>query len=234
MTDFKKVYQTQAEQYEYLVAHEDYEGNILRVLAKIRPFTPITTVVELGAGTGRLTRLLAPHVRQIIACDIAQPMLAVARQKLGEAGWRNWQILVCDNRAVGVRGETADLAIAGWSLGHSVGWYPDSWRQEIEQALAEMRRILRPGGTVIILETQGTNQETPHPPTPGLADFYQWLQQEQGFQFTWIRTDYRYPTVTDAVVSARFFFGEAMAADIERKNSPIVPECTGIWWWHNR
>ncbi len=233
MTDFKKVYQTQAEQYEYLVAHEDYQGNILRALQEIRPLTPTTSVIELGAGTGRLARLLAPHVAHITVCDISPHMLGVAQQKLDESGWHNWHIGACDNRAVALKSATADLVIAGWSVGHSVGWYPDSWRQEIGQALSEMRRLLRPNGTIILLETQGTNHETPHPPTPQLAEFFDWLVQTQGFQFTWIRTDYRYPSLAEAVASVRFFFGEEMAAAVQRQNSPIVPECTGIWCWHD-
>lgn len=231
MTDFKKVYSTQAEKYEYLVAHEDYEGNILRALQAIRPLTPTTQVVELGAGTGRLTRLLAPHVAHITACDISPHMLGVAQQKLAESEMTNWQIAACDNRAVCVQTAVADLVIAGWSVGHSVGWYPDSWREEVSKALAEMRRLLRPGGTIILLETQGTNQETPRAPAPHLAEFFHWLEQTQAFHFNWIRTDYCYPTVTDAVASVRFFFGEEMAAAVQRKNSPIVPECTGLWWW---
>jgi ubiquinone/menaquinone biosynthesis C-methylase UbiE len=161
-------------------------------------------------------------------------MLAVARQKLGQGGWHNWQTIVCDNRAVAVAGERADVAIVGWSLGHFVSWYADSWREEIGQCLAEMRRLLRPGGTVIILETLGTNQLTPKPPSPGLAAYYQWLEQEQGFQSTWIRTDYQYPSVTEAVASVRFFFGEGMAEEIGQRQSAIVPECTGIWWWRER
>ena len=229
MPDYKQIYQTQAEQYEYLVAHEDYQGNILRALLAIRPLAN-TTILELGAGTGRLTRLLAPLARQIIACDSAQPMLEVARQKLQQAGWLNWQTVVCDNRAVAVARETADVAIIGWSLGHFISWYADNWRDEIGRCLAEMNRILRPGGTMIILETLGTNQQTPAPPSPGLAVYYQWLEQEQGFYATWIRTDYQYPSAAEAVASIHFFFGEAMADDVARKNSPIVPECTGLWW----
>lgn len=231
MSDFKQIYQTQADEYEYLVAHEDYQGNLLQALAAIRPLTN-TTVVELGAGTGRLTRLLAPHVHHITACDIAAPMLTVAQKKLAEGGWRNWQPVVCDNRMVAVADKTADMVIVGWSLGHFTDWYAPNWRTEIGRSLAEMRRVLRLGGTIIILETLGTNHETPQPPTPALADYYQWLEQEQGFQSTWIRTDYRYPSVAEAVASARFFFGDLLADAIQDKNSPIIPECTGLWGWH--
>jgi len=77
MIDFKQIYAAQAEAYERLVAHEDYQGNLLPALREIRPFSG-QTVVELGAGTGRLTRLIAPHVHQLTALDNSAHMLARA------------------------------------------------------------------------------------------------------------------------------------------------------------
>ena len=229
MIDFKKIYATQGERYEQMVSREDYEGNILRALEEIRPCSD-QVVVELGAGTGRLTRLLAPLARWIIACDHSSHMLAVARKSLARSGRQNWELLLADNRHLPIAGETADLAIAGWSLGHSVGWYPASWRAEITLALAEMRRILRPGGAIILLETLGTGRETPRPPTPGLEAFYAWLEGELGFQTTWIRTDYRFASPAEGAYLTRFFFGEELAERIRRDELTILPECTGIWW----
>jgi hypothetical protein len=46
----------------------------------------------------------------------------------------------------------------------------------------------------------------------------------------WIRTDYRFPSVKDAVEKTRFFFGEQMAQEVAGRNSEILPECTGIWY----
>ncbi len=227
MTDFKTIYTTQAAQYEALVSCEDYQGNILPALQQIRPFSGLT-VVELGAGTGRLTRLLAPLVQQIHAFDLSAHMLRLGRQQNHSDAPPTWS--VADNRQLPLKNKTADVVIAGWSLGHSVDWYPQSWQQEIGQALAEMKRVVRPGGCLILLETLGTGQETPHPPTAGLAAFYHWLQTAHGFNHTWIRTDYRFETAEHAAQLTRFFFGNDLADHILRENITILPECTGIWW----
>lgn len=232
MTDFKQIYATQAAQYERMVAREDYEGHILPALGAIRPFTPQTSVIELGAGTGRLTRLLAPHVGQIIATDISPHMLGVACEKLDLRGFqkprRSVALAAADNRHLPLASQTADVAIAGWSLGHFVGWYAD-WKVQIGQVLAEMRRVLRPGGTIIILETLGTGRETPQPPHDGLAAYYNWLENEHGFRAAWIRTDYLFASVAEADALTRFFFGDDLANRIRRDNITILPECTGIW-----
>lgn len=240
MIDFKRIYATQAADYERMVAREDYEGHILPALWAIRPLTPETAVIELGAGTGRLTRLLAPHVRRITALDISPHMLSVASERLDLAGFSSieatkeykparCELVAGDNRQLPIAAQTADLAITGWSLGHFVGWYAD-WRNQIGQALAEMKRVLRPDGTIIILETLGTGRETPKPPHDGLAAYYNWLENEQGFATTWIRTDYRFASVDEAEALTCFFFGDELADRIRRNNLTILPECTGIWW----
>ena len=188
---FQKIYTHHADQYERLVAREDYQQKIVPALNKIRSLTGVE-VVELGAGTGRLTCLLAPLVERIHFFDISQHMLETAVVKLKKMGLNNGSGGVADNRRLPVVDQVADVAIEGWSFGHFTGWYPDRWRTEIGQALAEMKRVLRPGGSAMILETLGTGFETPTPPSQNLADFYAFLEEEHNFSYTWLRTDYQF------------------------------------------
>jgi ubiquinone/menaquinone biosynthesis C-methylase UbiE len=226
---FQTIYAQHADRYEALVLREDYQGSILQTLNRIHPVAG-QDVVEFGAGTGRLTVLLAPLVRSIRAYDGSAHMLAVATGKLQGMGLSNWTTGVADNASLPEPDSSADIAIEGWSFGHCVGWYPESWRDEIGKALAEMRRILRPGGTLILMETMGTGSETPQPPNDGLAACYAWLEGEQGFQHQSIRTDYRFESLAEAESLTRFFFGEEMAAAVLKHNWVILPECTGVWW----
>ena len=226
---FETIYATKADQYEAMVQREDYEGNILKTLQQIRPLAGIDAV-EFGAGTGRLTLMLAPLVKSLRAFEGSQHMLNVAVGKLKASGLSNWQAQVADNRAIPSESTSADLAIQGWSFGHFCGWYPDSWREEAGKAIGEMKRLLRPGGTIIMLETMGTGRETPFPPTAGLAEFYAWLAGENGFQNVNIRTDYKFVSLEEANQLTRFFFGDNIADEVVRKNWVILPECTGVWW----
>ena len=230
MTDhFQNIYKHHADRYEQLVAREDYQGHILTALRKIRPLTGLD-VVEMGAGTGRLTCLLAPLVKSIQALDLSQPMLDVAVAKLEELGLDNWAVRVGDNRNLPVEDSLADISIAGWSFGHLTAWAGDHWRDDIGRAISEMQRVLRPGGTAIILETLGTGFETPRPPSQALADYYAFLENDWGFSATWIRSDYQFETLVEAETLIRFFFGQEMAEKIVEHQWIIVPECTGIWW----
>lgn len=227
--DYKTIYTTQAETYEAMVAREDYLGNLLPALQEIRPFQN-QHVVEFGAGTGRFTEMLAPIVHHIDACDSSAHMLAVAERKLQSGGWQNWQLHVAENNQLPLPDNIADIAIEGWSFAHARAWFPNRWQQEIGQMIAEMQRILKPGGTFILLETLGTGYETPTPPSPHLAELYNWWEPTYELNHTWIRTDYQFASPEEGAHLTRFFFGNELADRILAERLTILPECTGIWW----
>lgn len=224
--EHREIYANHADLYELLVSREDFASNISRKLNELVTFEQ-KDVVELGAGTGRLARLLSPTVRSVYALDASPKMLEVAAYKLGDTGLRNWGVAVADHRSLPIADRVADVAIAGWSIVYLVVWYENSWESELAKGLAEMRRIIRPGGSIIILETLGTGHTTPQPPD-NLVDYYSFLEHE-GFSSSWIRTDYRFASLEEAEEIVSFFFGEAMLGEIVTDESATLPECTGIW-----
>lgn len=229
MPDFLHIYNHQADQYEQMVACEDYQGNILLALQQIRPLNGLD-VVEFGAGTGRVSNLILPLARSMLVCDGSAAMLAVASTKLKPSGF-SLVLAVADNPNLPAASQCADLVIAGWSFGHIPSWYPQSWREELGRVVGEMKRLLRPGGTAVIIETLGTGQTTPQPPTERLAGYYRVLEEEYGFASTWIRTDYQFQSLVEAESLLTFFFGPEMIGRVDPQ-SFILPECTGLWWLH--
>jgi len=229
MVDFREIYKSQAEAYDLLVSCEDYQGNIMRKLQLIRSFEGLS-VVDLGAGTGRMARLLSSHAEWMLSMDISIHMLGKAQEILRRVTTENWDLVQADNLNLPLRDQTTDAVTAGWTLGHFTGWYPNSWPSRVDQCLVEMRRVLRPGGTVIILETLGTGKESPQPPTDALASYYRHLENDLGFTMTWIRSDYHFRSLDQAVQLSRFFFGDAFAKEVADSGSTYLPECTGIWW----
>jgi ubiquinone/menaquinone biosynthesis C-methylase UbiE len=228
MPDHPEIYRSQAEGYEALVSREDYQGNLLPALQKIISFKD-KTVVEFGAGTGRLTCQLAPLVKSIQAYDISQHMLDVANAKLTRSGLHNWQTAVADHRHVPAADHSADVVASGWSVCYIVVDHPQTWQEEIDNVFHRMDLILRPGGKTILIETLGTGFTQPTPPDH-LIDYYAYLEK-CGFQRAWIRTDYRFENIGIAKSLASFFFGDSMIEKIvEDERGITLPECTGIWW----
>ncbi len=55
-----------------------------------------TTVLDVGAGTGRHTLALAPHVKRVLAVDPSEAMLGLLREDVEAQGLRNVETLLCD------------------------------------------------------------------------------------------------------------------------------------------
>ena len=227
MPDHQNIYHSEADRYDQLVSREDYQGHIMNALQQVFTFQG-ADVLELGAGTGRLTCFVAPLVKSIRAFDQSQSMLDVAVSKLRQTDLHNWHTGVADHRQIPEQDGCADLVLSGWSVCYVVVWDQAHWQVELDRALKEMHRLLRPGGQIILLETLGTGFESPEPP-PHLIPYYTCLEAH-GFQRTWIRTDYCFDNLQQAEQLSSFFFGEETARKIQvGPRGAILPECTGIW-----
>jgi ubiquinone/menaquinone biosynthesis C-methylase UbiE len=227
MPDNKTIYARHGNEYDALIAREDYQGNILHALQAIAPLEN-RVVLDIGAGTGRLATTLAPLVAHIHAFDIAPDMLRVCREKLSASGLSNWQVNIADHRQLPVDDHSADLVVSGWSVSYLMVWNPEAGRVELEKWLGEMERVLKGGSPVVLFESLGTGNESPIQ-LDQLRDFYPWLE-EAGFQKKWIRTDYRFESLEEAEYLSRFFFGDELGDKVKRNNWVILPECTGVWW----
>jgi ubiquinone/menaquinone biosynthesis C-methylase UbiE len=223
----EEIYKSDADTYEALIAREDHQGNILRALQEITPLEG-RVVYDLGTGTGRLACLLVPFVAHIRAFDSSAEMLRVCSEKLSARGLTNWQVDVADHRHLPVEDHSANLVVSGWSVSYLAVWNPETWRAELDQWLDEMRRVIKPGGFVVLYETLGTGHESPIK-VEHLKDFYPWLD-EVGFQNKWIRTDYKFNSLAEAEYLARFFFGNELGDQVKQNNWISLPECTGVWW----
>jgi ubiquinone/menaquinone biosynthesis C-methylase UbiE len=224
---FESIYAGEAERYHALVMREDLHGRLPAALAEILP-ADCRVAVELGAGTGRVTKILARQASRVLAFDRSAHMLAVARRELAEEPHVTFS--VAPNESVPVPDATADAVVEGWSFGHAVSARAEGWQERAESLLRESFRVLRPGGTLVLVETQGTGTREPRAPGPVLPLFYDWLVRDRGFSSCWIRTDYLFPTMEEAQRLVAFFFGSMVEHEVRPDGTVIVPECTGLWW----
>jgi ubiquinone/menaquinone biosynthesis C-methylase UbiE len=102
-------------------------------------------VVDLGAGTGLLALALAPHVRDLVAVDISERMLERLDDAAIADGVHNVETVAADLRRLPLDDESATLVVSNYAFHH----LHDTGK---ELALAEARRILRPGGRLVICD----------------------------------------------------------------------------------
>jgi ubiquinone/menaquinone biosynthesis C-methylase UbiE len=98
------------------------------------------TVLEVAAGTGLMTEVLAPRVRRLVATDYAENILARLDERMKKQGITNVEIAHRDIYALGIPPASFDVVVASNVL-HLV---PD-----LDRALDALRDVLRPGGTLI-------------------------------------------------------------------------------------
>ncbi len=192
MTDdrFDRIYREHAEEYHALVMREDIGGRLLpAILAAVD--LGGRDVVELGAGTGRVTALVAPLAARVRAFDRSPAMLRRAARYLADLPEPpppgRVTFFEAANTAVPLPDACTDVVIEGWSFGHSVVDAGDGWAAAASALLDESFRLLRPGGTLVVIETLGTGCVRPEPPHPLLETWYAWLEGTRGFSSAWIQ-----------------------------------------------
>ena len=225
MTDFREIYAHDAERYHTLVSAEDARGELPRALGRVASLRG-ARVIEVGVGTGRVTRLLLDAGAQVTGYEASPAMLAVAQRMLG----RRFDGIVADIRTVDVPAKSADVVVAGWCLGHFCEWYGERWQGEIDGVLRRLWEALDANGTLIVIETLGTGVEVAAPPSPELAAYYRFLEGTWGMTRETFATDYEFASLEAALESIGFFFGPELAERVRARGSARVPEWTGLWW----
>ena len=113
-----------------------YDGTGAAVARLIRPGD---TVLECACGTGAITAAIAPTCASVIATDYSEGMLKQARKKLARFP-----------HVVVEQADITDLHYADHSFDAVVAGNVIHLLPEPGDALKELKRVTRPGGTIIV------------------------------------------------------------------------------------
>ena len=108
-------------------------------VARIRPGE---RVLDVASGSGDLARAFAARGAEVWMSDINGPMLARGRDRMLDAG-RMPPAVQCDAERLPFRDATFDCVSVGFGLRNMT---------HKDAALAEMARVLKPGGRLLVLE----------------------------------------------------------------------------------
>lgn len=101
--------------------------------------------VDIGAGTGLLTLPLAERVSAVWAVDISEPMCRYLETKAESAGLANVRVAASSAVSLPLVDASADLVVSNYCFHHLK-------HADKERALAEVRRVLRPGGRLVFAD----------------------------------------------------------------------------------
>jgi demethylmenaquinone methyltransferase / 2-methoxy-6-polyprenyl-1,4-benzoquinol methylase len=104
-------------------------------LAGVRPGS---RALDVATGTGDLAIALRERGADVVGIDFAEKMLEIARQKAPEIDFRTGNALALD-----FPDDEFDAATVGFGARNF---------DDLDRGLAEMARVVRPGGRVVVLE----------------------------------------------------------------------------------
>jgi ubiquinone/menaquinone biosynthesis C-methylase UbiE len=135
----REIFGRRAEFYVNSDSHTD-KATLERLVALARP-APADRVLDVACGTGHTALALAPLVGSVVGIDLTAEMLDRARRLAPEAGAGNLEFRQGDVHALPFDAGSFDLVTCRRGA-HHFG--------DIERALAEMRRVLAPGGRLVV------------------------------------------------------------------------------------
>ncbi len=96
--------------------------------------------LDVGCGTGVFSRLLAERCDSVLGLDLSPEMVRIAEEQ--SRGWRGLRYEVADVTAYPLPDEAFDCIVSIATLHHL----------PLEATLAQLKRALAPGGTLLVLD----------------------------------------------------------------------------------
>ena len=137
-----------------------FNDDALRARAIARLVPPELRVCDVGTGTGILALELARLGVRVIAVDHSQTMLDATAAKLQAAGAHGVELR---------RGDAADLPLEEASVDAAFAHMVLHYLPSPAEALAEMGRVVKPGGLVVVVDFEEHDRE--------------WMREELGVQW---------------------------------------------------
>lgn len=111
------------------------------------------TVLDIGTGAGHTAYAFAPHVNQVVAFDMTPEMLAIVEEQAKAKNLSNITTQQGDAHALPFADSSFDGVTCRLCAHHF---------QSVPLAIAEVHRVLKPGGWALLVDTVGPESQPAH------------------------------------------------------------------------
>jgi ubiquinone/menaquinone biosynthesis C-methylase UbiE len=127
------------------------DRTVLAALVALAAPQPTDTVLDIATGAGHTALAFAPHVREVIAYDLTEPMLAETAQNAAARGLTNVVTRQGPAEKLPFPDSAFDIVTVRLASHH----FADN-----AAAVREMARVAQPGGRVVVVDNYSSEDES--------------------------------------------------------------------------
>jgi len=137
------------------------EGSDLNWMVESMEFSGAERLLDIGTGAGHTCLAFAPLLAECVGLDVTPEMVQVATGLAADKGMTNVRFLQAEAEHLPFADDTFDVVTCRFAAHHFAN---------VEQAMREVSRVLRPGGTFLLIDHYA-------PEPPELDEFVNTLDQ---------------------------------------------------------
>ena len=104
----------------------------------------LSRALDLGCGGGHVSYRAAPHVAEVVACDVTAPMLDAVAATAAARGLGNITVQQAAAESLPFPDASFDVVLCRFTAHH--------W-QDLEAGLRQARRVLKPGAPAMLIDS---------------------------------------------------------------------------------
>lgn len=222
-------YSNYPELYDKFSRYEDSKNQIFEFI-KRRVNLKNKIILDLGAGTGRYSILFSLLAKKVYALEPSLVMRNILRQRVKENNIKNLYLINKQAQDFELSNDSIDVIFSSWVLSGIYDWHSNTPKNELRQRkeeiviiIAKLERILKNGGSIIVIETApGQYGGELQPIIMGgredfSGNFTDWFTNKFGFKSFKKNTVFNFKSASEAAEIFGFVYGNKIREYILQK-----------------
>jgi ubiquinone/menaquinone biosynthesis C-methylase UbiE len=140
---WQETYNDKVEVYDAFSEYEDEYNRVLKKLLEKCSFKN-KEILEIGCGSGKYTKLLAPKCKKYFALEISKQLMGLTKKKCNKM--KNIKYINCSAEKIPLNDNSIDVVFASWVLTAMIS------EEMRKSSVKEILRVLKKGGNIWLFE----------------------------------------------------------------------------------